>query len=117
MPKNMDEVIRKAKLCYHLFKQRSKLSRNLQHKKMKSWTYVRKDLNPHILGKGQELNTNNNYSIPSSMNSNEINGIRTSSGGWNNNSKEIKFRGCDGPHLYKNFPHNPNRNMAPISML
>ena len=84
---------------------------------MKIWTYVRKDLNPHILGKGQELNTNNNYSIPSSMNRNEVKGIRTSSGGWNNNSKKIKFRGCDGPHLYKNFPHNPNRNMAPISML
>ena len=33
IPKTMDEAIRKAKLCSHLFKQRSKLSRNWQHKK------------------------------------------------------------------------------------
>ena len=33
MPKTMDEEIRKAKLCYHLFKKRSKLSRSWKHKK------------------------------------------------------------------------------------
>ena len=32
MPKTMDEAIRKAKLCYHLFKQRSELSRNWENK-------------------------------------------------------------------------------------
>ena len=33
MPKTMDEAIRKAKLCYHLFKQRSELTRNWKNKK------------------------------------------------------------------------------------
>ena len=44
-------------------------------------------------------------------------GTGTSIGGWNNNMKEIKCWGCNGPHLYKNCPHNPNKKMAPISML
>ena len=33
MPNTMDEAIRKDKLCYHLFKQRSELSKNWQNKK------------------------------------------------------------------------------------
>ena len=33
MPKTMDEAIRKGKLCYHLFKQRSELTKNWKNKK------------------------------------------------------------------------------------
>ena len=32
-------------------------------------------------------------------------------------AKEVKCWGCNGPHLYRNCPHNPNRKMAPINML
>ena len=32
MPKTMDEEIRKSKLCYHLFKQRSELTRSCKNK-------------------------------------------------------------------------------------
>ena len=35
MPNTMDEAIRKANLCYNLFKQRSELTRNWQNKKIR----------------------------------------------------------------------------------
>ena len=47
-------------------------------------------------------------------------GIRdtgTSNGGWNNIVKEVKCWGCNGPHLYRNCSHNPNKKMAPINMV
>ena len=59
----------------------------------------------------------NNYNRQGSTNNNGVKGIETSSGGWNNNSKEIKYWGCNGSHLYMNCPHNPNRKMAPIRVL
>ena len=59
-----------------------------------------------------------NYNKLGSTNNNGVKGIRISSGGWNNNSKEIKCWACKKSHLYKNFPHyNPNRKMGLVSML
>ena len=31
--------------------------------------------------------------------------------------KEVKCWGCNGPHMYRNYPHNPNKKMDPISTL
>ena len=55
MPKTMDEAIRKSKLCYHLFKQRSELTRYWKNKKMRRGINVRKDLNLLLLGKEREV--------------------------------------------------------------
>ena len=77
----------------------------------------KKGFKPSPFKKGTRGHTDNNYNRPSSTNRNGVKSIRTSSGGWNNRSKDVKCCGCNGPHLYKNFPHNTKKNMAPISML
>ena len=46
MPKNIDEVIRKAKLCYLLFKQISELSKTWQNKKNEKWDQHKKGFKP-----------------------------------------------------------------------
>ena len=85
MPNTMDEVIRKSKFCYHLFKQRLELSRNWKHKKNENLNQRKKGFKPSPFRIGTRRNTDNNYNMPSSTNSNGIKGIETSSGGWNNN--------------------------------
>ena len=77
----------------------------------------KKGFKPSPFRKGTRSHTDNNYNRPSSTNSNEVKGIRTSSGGWNNNSKKIKCWGCNGSHLYRNCSQNPNIKMAPTRML
>ena len=93
MSKNMDEAIRMAKLCYHLFKQISELSRNWQNKKNENMDQRKKGFKPSPFRKGTTIHTDNNYSRQGSTNKNGVNGIVTSIGGWNNNSKEVKC--CD----------------------
>ena len=77
----------------------------------------RKGFKPYPFRKGTRSHPDNNYNRKGSTNINGVKGIGNSSGGWNNNSKEIKCWGCNRSHLYRNFPCNPNRKMAPISML
>ena len=60
MPKTMDEAIRKAKLCYHLFKQRLELSRNMQHKKNDKLDQRKKGFKPSPFRKGAKRHTDNN---------------------------------------------------------
>ena len=86
-------------------------------KKNEKWDQRKKGFNPSPFRKETRRYTDNNYNRPSSTNNNGVNGIGSSSGGWNNNSREIKCWGCNGPHLYINFPHNPNKKMTPTSML
>ena len=117
MPKTIDEAIRKAKLCYLLFKQRSKLSRNWKYKKNEKMDQCRKGYKPSPFRKGTRSHTDNNYNKSGSIINNGTKGTGTSNSGWNNNKKEIKCLGCNGSHLYKNCPHNPNRKMDPVKML
>ena len=61
--------------------------------------------------------TDNNYNRLGANPNNGTNGAKTFNSGGNNNSKEIKCWGCNGPHIYRNYHHNPNRKMAPVNML
>ena len=77
----------------------------------------RKGYKPSPFRKGTRSHTDNNYNKSGSIINNGTKGTGTSNSGWNNNSKEIKCWGCNGPHLYRNFHHNPNRKMALVNML
>ena len=77
----------------------------------------KKGFKPWPFRKEEKSHTDKNYKQPSVVNINGVKSTRTSSGGWNNDSKDVKCWGCNGPHVYINFPHNPRRKMAPISML
>ena len=72
---------------------------------------------PSLFRKGTRSHTNNNYNRQGSTNNNGVKGFRTSSGGWNNSSKEIKCWGCNRSHFYRNFPHSPNKKISSIKML
>ena len=87
--------------------QNSKNERMYQHKKI---------FKPSPFWKGEKIHIDNNYNKPSTTISSGIKGTSTSNSGWNNAAKEVKCWGCNGPHLYINCPHNPNRIMAPINM-
>ena len=99
MPKTMDEAIRKSKWHCHLFKQRSEVSKIWQHKKNENLDQCKKGFKPSPFQKRARSHTEKNYNKPISANSNGVKGIRTSNGGWNNNSKHVKCWGCNGPHL------------------
>ena len=77
----------------------------------------RKGYKPSPFRKGTRIHMDNNYNRPGSIVNNGTKGTRTLNSGWNNNMKEIKYWGCNGLHLYRNCPHNPNRKMAPLNML
>ena len=55
MTKNMDEAITKADLCYHLFKQRYKTTKNWQNKKNEKIDQRKKGFNHHLLGNEQKV--------------------------------------------------------------
>ena len=80
MTKTMDEATRKAKLCYHLFKQRSEPSRNWQHKKNYKLDQRKKGFKPSPFRKGTRSHIDNYYIIPSSTNRNDVKSIENSSG-------------------------------------
>ena len=61
MPITMDEAIKKSKLCYPLFKQRSELSRNCQNKNNENMEQRKKGYKPYPLNKGMRIYTYNNY--------------------------------------------------------
>ena len=58
-----------------------------------------------------------NYKSSSSNLSNIVKHVETFSSAGNNSAKEVKCWGCDGPHLYRNSPHNPNRKMNALNIL
>ena len=79
--KPMDEEIGKEKLCYDLFKQWSALTKNWKNKKNEKSDQRKKGFKPSPFRKGTRSHTDKNYNRPSSTNSNELKGIRTSNGG------------------------------------
>ena len=84
---------------------------------MKKWISVRKDLHIHLLEKEKKVILITITIVTGSTIDSGIKGISTTNSGWNNAAKEVKCWGCNGPHLYRNFPHNPNKKMAPINMV
>ena len=98
MPKTMDKAIRKAKLCYRMFKQRSELNKTWKNKKNEKRP-AEERIKPYPFRKGTRSYSDNNYNRPSSTTNNGTKGTRTFNSGGKNNSKEIKCWGCNGPHL------------------
>ena len=77
----------------------------------------KKGFKPSPFRKGEKSHTDKKYSKQGANTSSGVKGINTSNGGSNTTTKEVKCWGCNGPHIYRNCHHNPNRNMAPINML
>ena len=77
----------------------------------------KKGLKPSPFRKGSKSHIDNNYNKQGTYISIGVKGSNTSNGVGNNTLKEVKCQGCNGKHLYRNCPHNPNRKMPPMNML
>ena len=85
-------------------KQRSELTKNWQNKKNEKIDQHKNGFKPSPFRKGTRSHTDNNYSKQDPNASNGAKDTSTSNGGWNNTAKEVKCWGCNGSHLYRNYP-------------
>ena len=77
----MDEAIRKAKLCYLLFKQIHELSKTWKKKRIKNMDQCSKGFKPSPFRKGTRSYTNNNYNRSCPTTNNGTKGTRTFNSG------------------------------------